>query len=75
MLKFLNVSQIFNFRMFLINFSPDFKHVVLSRLDKLLGLSYIVGKFEMSSFQPNLNRNKISHVASYISQTIHEGLV
>jgi hypothetical protein len=75
MLKFLNVSRIFNFRMFLIDFSPDFKHVVFSHLDELLGLPYVVGKLEMSSFRLNLNRNKIPHVTSYMSQIIHEYLV
>ena len=48
MLKFLHVAQISNFCMFFAYLSYDFKHVVLSRL-------YIVDKFHMSSFQPNLN--------------------
>jgi hypothetical protein len=50
MQKIIHVAQISNFRIFLVDFSPDFKHIVLSRLDELLGLSYIVGKFEISSF-------------------------
>ena len=57
------------------SFSPDFKHVVLSRLDELLGLRYIVGKFQMSSFYLNFNRSKIPHVALDMSQTVHEDLV
>jgi hypothetical protein len=56
-------------------FSPDFKHVVLSRLDELLGLRYIVGKFQMSSFYPNFNRNKITPVTLDMSQIVHKGLV
>jgi hypothetical protein len=56
-------------------FSPDFKHVVLSRLDELLRLRYIVGKFQMFSSYPNFNRSKISPIALDMSQTIHEGLV
>jgi len=57
------------------SFSPDFKHVVLSRLDELLGLRYIVGKFQMFSFYLNFNRSKIPQVALDMSQTVHEGLV
>jgi len=56
-------------------FSPDFKHVVLSRLDELLRLRYIVGKFQMFSSYPNFNRSKIQPIALDMSQTIHEGLV
>jgi hypothetical protein len=44
MLKFLHVARIFNFRIFLADLSHDFKHVVLSHLNELLGLQYIVGK-------------------------------
>jgi hypothetical protein len=57
------------------SFSHDFKHVFLSRLDKLLGLQYIVGKFQMSSLCPNFNRSKIPPVTLDMSQTVHEGLV
>jgi hypothetical protein len=35
----------------------------------------MVEKLEMLSLQPKLNRKKILHVASYISQTVYEGLV
>ena len=59
MLKFLLIARIYNFCMFLADLSLDFKHVVLFRLYELLGLQYIVGKFQISSFQPNLNWNKI----------------
>ena len=59
MLKFLPIVQISNFCMFLADLSLDFKHVVLSHLYELPGLQYIVGKFQMSSFQPNLNWNII----------------
>jgi hypothetical protein len=55
--------------------SPDFKHVVLSRLDELLDLQYIVGKFQMSSFYPNFNRSKIPLVALDMSQTVHKDIV
>jgi hypothetical protein len=75
MLKFLYVAWIFNFYIFLANLSHNFKHVVLSRLDELLGLWYIIEKFQMSNFYPNFNRSKISPVALDISQTVHEGLV
>jgi len=44
MLKFLHVAQIFYFRIFLVDLNPNFKHVVLSRLDKLLGPQYMVEK-------------------------------
>jgi len=45
MLKFFHVVGIFNFYIFLADLNPDFKHVVLSRLDELLGLRYIFEKF------------------------------
>ena len=80
MLKFLHVAWIFNFCIFLadlvlisnMSLSPDFKHIVLSRLDKLLGLRYIAGKFQMSSFYPNLNQRKIPPIALDMSQTVHD---
>jgi len=75
MLKFLHVAWIFDFCIFLADLSPDFKYVVLSRLDELLGLRYIVGKFQMSSFYLNFNRRKIPPVALNMSQTVHEGHV
>jgi len=75
MLKFLHVAWIFNFCIFLADLSPDFKHVVLSRLNELLGLRYMVGKFQMSSFYPNFNRSKIPPIALDISQTVHECIV
>ena len=74
MLKFLHVVWIFNFCIFLADLSLDFKHVILSCLDELLGLRYIVGKFQMYSFYHNFNRNKISPVALDMSQTVHEGI-
>jgi hypothetical protein len=55
--------------------SPNFKHVVLSRLDELLGLQYIVRNFQISNFYLNFNRSKISPVALDMFQTIHEGLI
>jgi len=75
MLKFLHVVRIFNVRTFLVDFSPDFKHVVLSCLDELLCVPYMIWKIDMSSFQNNFNRNKIFPVALDMSQIIHEGLV
>jgi hypothetical protein len=75
MLKFLHVARISNFRIFLADLSPDFKHVVLSRLDELLSLQYMVGKLQMSNFQPNFNRSKLLLVAPDMSQTVHEGIV
>jgi len=71
MLKFFHVSRISNFYTFLADFNSDFKHVALSRMDELLGLSYMVGKLEMSSFQPNLSGRKMSHVAPNMSQIVH----
>jgi hypothetical protein len=52
------VARISNFRTFLQIFIPDLKHVILSPLDELLGLLYLVGKLEMSNFQTNLNEEK-----------------
>ena len=57
------------------NSNPGFKHVILSCLNELLGLRYIVQKFYMFSFYPNFNRSKILSVALDISQTVNEGLV
>jgi len=64
MLKFFHVTRISNFHKFLTDFNTDFKHVVLSHLDELLGLPYLVGKLKISSSQSNLSRKKILHVAS-----------
>jgi hypothetical protein len=75
MLKFLHVTWISNFRIFLINLSPDFKHVILSHLNKLLNLQYMVRNLQMFSFHHNFIRGKIPPVAPDISQTVHEGLV
>jgi len=75
MLKFIYIAWISNFCIFLTDLSPDFKHVVLSRLDELLDLQYIVGNFQMSSFYPNFNRSKISLVALDMSQTVHKDIV
>jgi len=63
MLKFLHIAWIFNFCILLADLSSDFKHVVLFCLDELLGLRYIVGKFQMFSFYSNFNQSKISPVA------------
>jgi hypothetical protein len=68
MLKFLHVAQISNFCMFLADLNHDFKHVVLSRL-------YIVDKFYMSSFQPNLNWNRIQLVVLDMSKTVYKDIV
>jgi len=75
MLKFLHVAWISNFHIFLVDFSPDFKHVVLSFLDELLNLPYMVGKPEVSSFQPNLNGRNITLISLNMFQTVHECLV
>ena len=75
MLKFFHVARNSNFCIFLADLNPDFKHVVLSCLDKLLGLRYIIRKLQMSSFQPNFNCNKILLVALDMSQIVHEDLV
>jgi hypothetical protein len=75
MLKFLNVVRIFNFHIFLVDFSLDFKHVVLSCLDELPCLLYMVEILEMSSFQHNLNRRKTPLVPLDMSQIEHEDLV
>jgi hypothetical protein len=75
MLKFLHVAWIFNFCIFLVDLNPDFKHIILSCLDELLGLQYMVGNFQMYSFYPNFNRSKIPSVALDMSQTVYEGLV
>jgi hypothetical protein len=53
MLKFLHVARISNFT-FLVDFSLNFKkHVILSHLDVLLGLPYMIENIDMSSFYPN----------------------
>jgi hypothetical protein len=57
------------------SFSPDLEHVVLSRLDELLGLRYIVGQFYMSGFYPNFNRSKIPPISLNMSQTAHRCIV
>ena len=62
MLKILYVARINNFHIFLIDFSLDSKHVILSCLDELLGLQYMFEKLGMYSFQFNLNRNNISPI-------------
>jgi len=67
MLKFLHIAWISNFCILLADLSSDFKHVVLSRLDELLGLRYTVGKFQMFSFYPNFNQSKIPPVALDVS--------
>jgi len=72
MLKFLHVVRIFNFHIFLADLSLDFKYV---RQNELLGIQYMIGKLQTSSFHPNFSRNKILLVAPDISQTVHEGLV
>ena len=72
MLKLLNVIQIFNFHIFLVDFSFDFKHVALFYFDELLGLLYMI---KISSFQNNLNHSKTPLITLDMSQTIHEYLV
>jgi hypothetical protein len=47
MLKLFYGAQISNFYIFLADFSFDFKHIVLSRLDELLGLTYMVGNLDV----------------------------
>jgi len=59
MLKFFHVARIFNFCILLVDFSPNFKHVILSHLDELLNLTYMVGNHNMYGFHPNLNQRKI----------------
>jgi hypothetical protein len=75
MLKFLHVDRIFNFRIFLADFNPNFKQVVFSRLDELMRLQYTVGIIEISSFHLNFNSNKTSRVALDMSQIVYEDLV
>jgi hypothetical protein len=75
MLKFLYTARIFNFSTFMTNFSLYFKHVVLFYLDKLLGLSYMVGNIEISSLYPNLNHNTIPPIVADMFQTVRERLV
>jgi len=57
------------------SFSPNFKHVILSYLNELLDLQYIVGKFQKYSFYPNFNRSKIPPVTLNMSQIVHEDIV
>jgi hypothetical protein len=58
-----------------INLWPNFKHDVLSSLDKLLGATYMDWRITMSSFQSNYNKSKIPHVTYDMSQIIHKNLV
>ena len=44
-------------------------------MDELVGLPYMVGKSEMSSFYPSKNHNKISLVASDMTKIVHKGIV
>jgi len=41
----------------------------------ILVFPYMVGKLEMSSFQPNMNHIEIPLVAPDMSQTVNKGLV
>jgi hypothetical protein len=50
MLKFLYVTRISNFSIFLAYLNSDFKQVVISYLDELLALQCMVKKLQMSSF-------------------------
>jgi len=65
--KFLHVAQIFNFCTFFQTFISDFKHIVLSCLEELPVLPYVVGNYEMSSFQTTLNRRQIPLVTPDMS--------
>jgi hypothetical protein len=47
MLKFLDIARISNFCTFLTDSSSDFKHVILSCLNELLDLPYIVGDWDV----------------------------
>ena len=58
-----------------ISFFSNFKHVILSCLDELLGIRDTVWKFKISHFNPNFNRSKILSVALDISQIVDEGFV
>ena len=75
MLKYLYVDQISNFCTFLLDFSSDFKHVVLSRFNELMVLPYMVETIGMYGFQKNLSCNKIPYVALDMFQIVHKGLV
>jgi hypothetical protein len=76
MLKLLNVTRISHFCTLMADFSSNFKPInILSYLDELLSLQYMVRKLEMSSFHHNLNRIKSPPVALDMSQTVHEGLI
>ena len=67
MLKLLHIARIFYFHIFWQIFSLDFKHIILSRLDKFQGLPYMVGKLEMSNFLNNVHRRTIPPVALNMS--------
>jgi hypothetical protein len=51
----------------------NFKHMVLSRLNKLEDIPYIIRKLWMSSFQLNLNHIKIYSKDLVMTRTIAEG--
>jgi len=51
----------------------NFNHIVLSYLDELVGLSYIIRKVNMSSFQPHWNRIQNPPAASDMTQQVDKG--
>jgi hypothetical protein len=57
----------------MVDFKLNFKHIVLCRLDELMDPPYMDGKFEIFSFHPNSNRNKIPLIVFYIAQIVHNG--
>jgi hypothetical protein len=52
---------------------PNFKCIVLSRINKLEGTSYITEKICMSTFQYNWNHIKVTFVYLSITKTVIKG--
>jgi hypothetical protein len=55
------------------DFKLDFKDIVLSHPDELLGLPYVEENLKMSYFSFNLNFRNIPPVALDMVQIVHRG--
>jgi hypothetical protein len=73
-LRFPHAARISNFHIFLADFSPDFKHIVVPCLCELTGLLCISRNVWMSTFQ--VNWNIIIHFVSLdIVRTVDKGQI
>ena len=58
----------------MVNFSHNFKHIVLSCPDELASLPYITKKVLIHTFQPKYNVSKIPFVDKDTIQIVYKGL-